>query len=89
MLHEIKMTGAQCDHCRKDWYDNHNGWICMNTEEGMESVLMDEGWHTGDSANKEGIDGEHYCNDCWSYDDNDNFILDKSRKDKFLAESEY
>lgn len=89
MLHEIKMTGAKCDHCKKDWYDDHNGWCCMSDDSSMETVLMEEGWHKGDESCNEGKDWEHYCPDCYSYDDDDNFILDSSRKDKYKAQSEY
>ena len=89
MLHEIKMTGAKCDHCKKDWYDDHNNWICMSDYSSMETVLMEEGWHKGDSDDNEGIDGEHYCPECFSFGDNDEFILSEERKDKYLKASEY
>lgn len=83
MLYEIIMTGAQCDHCKKDWYDEHNGWCCMSNDSSMDTVLMEEYWAIGNEGANEGKDGEHYCPDCYSFDDMDKFILDSSRKNKY------
>jgi len=82
MIYEVKMYGAQCDHCKKEWYDDHNSWTAMSDESAMDSVLNDEGWLRGDEKIGEGKDDEHYCPECWSYDDNDNLILAENRKDK-------
>lgn len=85
MIQEVTMYGATCDHCQKDWYDDHNGWCAMSDESSMKNTLSDEGWHSGDESMSEGIDGEYYCPECWSYDDDDNFVLETARKDKYLA----
>lgn len=84
MIQEVKMYSAKCDHCKNDWYDDHNGWCAMSDETSMQNVLNEEGWHTGDEKYNEGIDGEHYCPECWSYDDEDKFILREDRKDKYI-----
>lgn len=83
MINEVKMYGASCDHCKNDWYDEHNGWYVMNDETAMKDVLSEEDWVSGDESDNKGIDGEHYCPDCFEYDDDDNFVLKPERKDKY------
>jgi hypothetical protein len=80
MIKQIIMFGAQCDNCKKEWYDDHNGFIAMNDESSIETVLMESEWIKGDEKFKEGKNNEHYCPECYGYDDNDDFILLKSRK---------
>jgi len=84
MLYGIRMTSAKCDICKKEWRDYNHGWTCMNDDSSMESVLYDDDWHKGDESCNEGRDGEHYCPECYKFDDNDNFVLDRDRKDKYL-----
>lgn len=83
MIREIKMFGAVCDHCKKQWEDDHNGWIATVDEQSIKQIISDENWHIGDAKLNEGKDGEHYCPECWQYDDDDNFILDPLRKNKY------
>ena len=85
MINEVTMYGATCDHCKNDWYDDHNGWAAMSDESTMKNQLSEDGWAKGDSKSNEGNDGEHYCPDCFEYDDDDNFILKPERKDKYLT----
>ena len=75
------MYGAICDHCKKEWYDDCNGWIAMSDENTMKSTLSEEGWYCEDEVEKEGKNGGQYCNECWHYDDDDNFVLKQNRKD--------
>ena len=77
MIKEVTMYSATCDHCKKHWHDDDNGWCAMSDESSLEFVLEEEGWHFGDGD--EGVDGEHYCPECWGYDDDNNFVLTKSR----------
>lgn len=86
MIRKVEMYGVQCDHCKKDWYDDHNGWTVMPDETSMDSTLDEEGWHRGGMCNNGGKDGEYYCDKCWSYDDDDNFILAKDRKNKYESD---
>ena len=81
MINTIEMFSATCDHCKTDWYDDHNGWCAMSDETTMKNTLSECDWHFGDDD--EGVNGEHYCPECYEYDDDDNFILKSERKDKF------
>ena len=44
MIREVKMYSAYCDHCGKEWEDFEHGWIAMNDEMSLETVLKEEGW---------------------------------------------
>lgn len=80
MIHKVTMYSATCDNCNKKWSDEHYGWTALSDELSMENILNEEGWHMGDEENNEGVNFECYCPDCWSYDDNDNFVLSKKQK---------
>lgn len=70
------MISAKCDNCKNNWYNDHYGWMCVTDESSMESMLDDDEWYKGEN-------GKHYCPECYSFDDDDNFVLDETRKDKF------
>ena len=85
MINQVAMYSATCDHCKNSWYDEHNGWVAMTDKPSMETVLNEEGWISGNTSLKEGVDGEHYCPECFEYDDEDNFILKPERKNNGTA----
>lgn len=64
MIKEITMYGAQCNHCKKDWYSEYNDWVAMNDKGSIQEILSDEGWFE-----------DKYCPKCWSIDEEDNIIL--------------
>lgn len=80
MINEVKMFGATCDNCGKEWQDENMGWCAMNDEGAIKEQLDNCGWHEGDTNSNEGKDGEHYCPSCFMFDDNDVFIL-KAKED--------
>ena len=64
MKTEIKVYTIICDGCKKD--------ICEGTEfcgfNDVEAACLDESeWIT--------IEDNHYCPDCYHYDDNDNLVI--------------
>jgi hypothetical protein len=82
MIQEVIMWGAVCDHCKKEWEGEVNGWTATKYMSTIELILGDEGWAFGDESINEGKDGEIYCPDCFEYDDEDNFELKVERKNK-------
>lgn len=66
MIEEVKMYTVVCDNCGKD-----NGcdsdFSCWNDESAAWEQASECGW----TKEKD----KHYCQDCWSYDDNDNVII--------------
>lgn len=73
------MYGCKCDNCGETWKDEHNGFVAFTDKISMENVLGDEdgeAWHTDRSKTPH----RHYCDDCWSIDDNDKLILNPDRR---------
>ncbi|MFY7937459.1 MAG: hypothetical protein ACOVOQ_08780 [Flavobacterium sp.] len=68
MIKEITMYTAICDGCGKDVHEGCE--ISAWGDKGyVEEVVMEADWI------REG--GEHYCTDCFKYDDDDNLIISK------------
>lgn len=67
--------GAKCDNCGEIWEHWNEGWTLMPDELALWPELDDSGWTQGNTKSGEGKDGELYCDKCWHYDDEDNFIL--------------
>jgi len=76
MIKKVEMYTVACDHCKKD-IGSEQDYSCWNDDTYAEQNAMESDWI------KDGID--HYCTDCYSYDDNDVFVLDESRKNKHLS----
>ena len=66
MVKEFATYTIICDNCGKDVCDgdDYSGYGDLGS---IEDIAMDCGWTEQD--------GKHYCDDCWSYDDNDNIVL--------------
>jgi hypothetical protein len=66
MVKEVKMFTIVCDGCGKDVNDGseYAGW---NEENYVEEIRAEADW--------EKVDDEHYCTDCFEYDDNDELII--------------
>jgi len=70
MFKEIKVYSVICDNCGTDFM----------FEEGSCFVeKKDAISHAEAELNYLIIDGKHYCEDCWHYDDNDHIIVNKER----------
>lgn len=63
------MYVANCDNCKIDC--EYGEWSCVGDESTAEEWARDAEWHT-DGVN-------HYCPNCWSYDDNDQIVIDTQR----------
>ncbi len=74
-LEKVEMYTVICDHCQKNIGADQE-YSCWNDDSYAEENAMESGW--------ERQDNKHYCNDCFDFDDNDNFVLKQERKDKHL-----
>jgi hypothetical protein len=66
MLKELKMFTIVCDGCGCD-VNKDSGYAGWNDEEYVEDIRMEAGW--------EKIENNHYCTDCFEYDDNDELVI--------------
>jgi hypothetical protein len=66
MIKEITIYTIVCDVCGKDANENtdYAGWTEL---EPTVDVCTDNGWYIDDDR--------HYCDDCHSFDDDDNLIV--------------
>jgi hypothetical protein len=70
MVLEVIMYTIVCDGCGKDVNEGseYSGW---NEENYVEEIRQEADW--------EKVDDEHYCTDCFEYDDDDNLVI-KNKK---------
>ena len=68
MIKSVEMYTVICDGCGKDSNENNHFsvWSC---EMYAQDIAMEEGWVFEND--------EHYCTDCFEYDDDDNLIIHK------------
>ena len=74
MLKEIPMYTVVCDGCGKDSNEDaeYSAWGCKSyaSDVAMEADFVKEG------------EEEHYCPDCYCYDDDDNLVIKNKSEDK-------
>ena len=73
MIKQLKMYTVVCDNCGTDAGDDAD-YSCWEEEESAWDVASDSGWIMGDNK------ATHYCPQCVEYDDNDNLVLNESRR---------
>lgn len=71
MIKEISMYTVICDNCGKDLHENDE-YSGFNDIAFVEDSASDAGWHKEDE--------KHYCPGCFSFDDEDQLVIDKSKK---------
>lgn len=66
MLKEVKMFTIICDGCGKDVNDDtdYSGW---DDESYVDDIRQEADW--------EKVNDQHYCTDCYEYDDDDELII--------------
>lgn len=70
MIKEIIMYTVICDHCGVDMLEGQE-YSCWSDED-----------FAVEKSGCEVVDDNHYCENCYKgYDENDNIILDTTRKD--------
>lgn len=76
MIYPVTMYAAKCDGCGKD-VRLMGEYAAMVDELSVQEDLMNSGYHTKYISERK---NEHYCPDCWTYDDNDNVIFKQQNK---------
>lgn len=71
MIKEVKMFTVVCDNCGKDSNDGTE-YSCWTDADQAEEMAISSEWIK--EADK------HYCPDCFSYDEDDNLIIDPIKK---------
>ena len=66
MLKEVTMYTLICDKCGKDAF-SETEFSCWNEPAFCETIAEQDGWHC--------MGNVHYCQDCYSFDDNGNLII--------------
>jgi hypothetical protein len=67
MIKEKIMYTMVCDNCGIDMCEDQE-YSCWSDQDFVKDMAQDSDWIT-DHEDKD------YCNDCWSWDDEDNLIL--------------
>ncbi len=75
MIKEVKMFTVVCDNCGIDVCKNQE-YSCWNDESYARDIAMEADWIEQEE--------KHICPLCYSHDDNDEIIIDESRKDLLL-----
>ena len=70
MIKEVTMYTVICDNCGKDCNKDQE-YSCWSDKTFAQDCAMESDWL------KEG--DEHYCTECYSYNDEDELVIDKSR----------
>lgn len=66
MIKEVKMFTLVCDNCVTD-VNSNTDYSCWNNKEYVEDIAKEADWiKQGDN---------HYCPNCYKFDDDDNIIL--------------
>lgn len=73
MIQEVKMYTIICDNCGKN-VNEGNEITCWSDKGYAEDSAMESDWI------KE--DGNHYCADCFEYDDEDNLVIKGGNNEK-------
>ncbi len=71
-IKKVEMFTVVCDNCKLD-IGTDAEYSCWNDELYTETVAMESDWIKEEH--------NHYCPDCYEYDDDDNLIIKIERKD--------
>lgn len=71
MIQEVKMYTVICDCCGKDVNEDAE-YSCWSDNGFAEDIAMESGWLKEEY--------KHYCQDCFSYDDEDNLVIKSTNK---------
>lgn len=76
MIKKVEMFTVVCDNCGTD-VNKGQEYSCWNDETYAEEIAMESDWHRDND--------KHYCTHCFSFDENDNIIIDESRTARSTA----
>lgn len=70
MIKEVTMYTVVCDSCGKDLLKNEE-YSAWNDARYVEDIAIEDNWSKQDD--------NHYCPDCYEYDDDDNLIVNPKK----------
>lgn len=73
MIKEVTMYQCVCDRCGKVHVDDFNGFVAWTDGGYAADAAGDDGWI--------GIDGKHYCPDCYEIDEESDDYVPKKTED--------
>ncbi len=74
MISKVECVMLECDNC-KQHYENGSGFALFSDEHSMREDATDDDWKLDE------IPGKHYCDECYSIGENDEFYINESRED--------
>lgn len=75
-IKKVEMYSCRCDNCGEPFGSYEYEHLLMPDESSMKWALdEDDEWHT-----EKGNPDKHYCRDCFIFDDDDNLIIDETRR---------
>lgn len=84
MINKTVMYGCQCDNCGEQWIDEERGYAFFEDKNTiLNEVRNFELWHTEKINEVE----EHYCPDCFKVSEEDELLIDLSRRIDITEES--
>jgi hypothetical protein len=78
MIYPVTMYAGKCDCCGCEIRLGGGDYTALSDKMQVEEEMANSDWKIGDG--KEVHSGEHYCSDCYYYDDEDNFWINESRR---------
>ncbi len=76
MITKIDSVMLECDNC-KEPYESGSGYSIFIDESSLKTYADDDDWYTETKDGKP--TGKHFCDKCYHFDDNDEFILNVKR----------
>ena len=67
MIYPVTMYSGKCDNCGTEIKLGGGEYMAYGEKWQVEEDMKNTDWLIQD--------GKHYCDDCWSYDDEDNIVL--------------
>tara|TARA_R110002126_G_scaffold277398_1_gene423248 strand:+ start:149 stop:397 length:249 start_codon:yes stop_codon:yes gene_type:complete len=75
MEKEITMYTIECDLCKTQFVDEHEGFVAWADYDGARDNALDSEWTENVEQGKK---DKHYCPECYSINDNDEVVNKKT-----------
>lgn len=76
MIYKVEMFAACCDNCKREVFENSD-YSCYAEAERVRDEISNADWHETDYKNPE--QSKHYCPDCFSFNDEDELVINTER----------
>lgn len=72
MYNKVECIRISCDNCGEVYSDDHSGFSIFLDEGTANEYADNDSWHSDN--------GKHYCPDCHTINDDDEIVIDESKK---------